>query len=252
MTYYIAKDCGAGWDLAVAEDSLNGWGVSRSQEKLARKLGSGDVLLHYIDHAQAWAGYSEVTGVLIENTRDKDHDWRMALPWVLPMKRLIYLSKRQCQLTRSLSGVQDRHRQRTFTMVPGEEARAIREAIEGAAMSSGESEDLVFSSAWEQGADSYYGDIRKALAGYKCEACGADGITWANEQLGGRLREGDEAANPDWFLEAAHIIPRHKKGLATPDNLRALCRNCHHSIDRWTHGKKVAYLRNLGNRCPTG
>jgi hypothetical protein len=247
MIYYITKDCGAGWDDdAATENSLEGWGVSRSQETLARKPESGDVLLHYIDHVQAWSGYSEVTGALIGNNRDKDNDWRKALPWILPVRRGVYLSRRQCQLTRALSGVSDRHRQRAFSKIPEEEARVVIEAIENAAMSAVKAEDPVFSAAWEQGADNYYGDIRKAIASHKCEACGADGITWANKHLGGRLRKGDDVADTDWFLEAAHIIPRHKNGRATPDNLIALCRNCHHLIDRLPHEEKVAYLRSLG------
>lgn len=246
MTYYITKDCGAGWD-AIKESSLEGWGASRSQERLARKPNPGDVLLHYIDHVQAWSGYSEVTGALVENTRDENHDWRKALPWILPVRLMVYLSRPKCQRTRTLSGVLDRHQQLSFSKVPDEEACVVIEAIKSADKIAVETEDPTFSAAWRQGADGYYGDIRKAMAGHKCEACGEYGNKWAKERLGGRFRKGDEIAG-DWFLEAAHIIPRHKDGPATPDNLRALCRNCHHLIDRLPHEDKVAYLLSLGNR----
>lgn len=251
MTYYITKDCGDGWDETMKAENLPFWELSKRQEGLARKVAAGDVLLHYIDHVHAWAGYSEVTGRLEANTRGKNPDWCKALPFLLPIKSRVYLKKQQCTLTRNLAGVSDRHRQPAFSRVPDEEAGVIIKAIKDAKdakLSGDKVDDPAFIAAWKKGADGYYGDIRKAQAGYKCEACGADGITWAEKYLGGRLRKGDKESPPDWFLEAAHITARCKEGLAIPDNLRALCRNCHHLIDRLPDEERVKYLGSLSRK----
>ena len=244
MRYYIVKDCGAGWDDWLKSESAD-WGVSKSQKPLACKVAQGDVMLHYIDHVNAWSGYSEVIGALMDNTRDENRDWRVALPWVVPLRRVINLNKQQCMLTRNLIRIRDRHRQRAFTTVPETEAHVIIEAIKAAEKSAGQAEDQEFNEQWGQGADDYYGSIQKEKAGYKCEVCGADGIAWAKKYLGGLLRKGDEDSEPDWFLEAAHIVPRCKNGPATPDNLRAVCGNCHHLIDRLPDDEKTAYLKSL-------
>lgn len=241
MAYYITKDCGAGWD----QWPLLAWGVSTIQKDLAKRLRAGDVLLHYIDHVRVWAGYSEVTGPLQNNTRDKDRDWRVALPFVLPVRNCRHLSRLQCELMVALPGVSDRHRQPAFTKVPDEQARLIVAAVDEAALARPEKEDSPLDKAWAEGADGYYGGIVKFEAGYKCEVCKADGLSWVRQHLGSRLRRGDESTTADWFLEAAHIVPRHKGGPATPDNLRALCRNCHHAVDRLPDNERIEYLRGL-------
>lgn len=131
-------------------------------------------------------------------------------------------------------------------MVPGDEAKLIVGAIDDAATNEGASEDPKFDHLWNQGADAYYGDIRKLdIANCKCEACGNDGLNWSKNHLNGHLRDRDRKTLPDWFLEAAHIIARRDGGAVTPDNIRALCRNCHHTIDRLPKDEKLEFMRSL-------
>ncbi|MGO8702392.1 MAG: hypothetical protein ACLQVA_01140 [Candidatus Brocadiia bacterium] len=242
MTYYIAKDCGAGWEMGTQEF----WGVAEGRQRAnAARLRSGDVLLHFIDHVQAWAGYSDVTGQIVENTRDTDPDWRQALPWVFPITMRKRLSRAQIQLTRFIPDVAARYRQQAFTVVPEAEALLIIAAIDAAAAANPAVIAPTFEAKWKQGADQYYGGIAKRKAKHRCQACGADGHTWAREHLRGPQQLIDEGNPPDWFLDAAHIRPRGATGEAIPDNLRALCRNCHYAIDRLPEPLRTEFLKGL-------
>jgi hypothetical protein len=246
MNYYISVDIGVSWDKLPGGELLNTWGISTSQEGLARKIQKGDVLLHYINHAQVWAGYSVVGGPIARTSSDEHADWRAALPWMIPIVNGKRLSKSQCQTLQFIDGVKDRHMQRAFTVVPTNEAGLILGAIDRAAKSEGAPNDPRFNVLWEQGADAYYGGIRKVdIADCKCEACGADGLYWAEKHLGGHLRTGDRDSSPEWFLVTAHIIARRDGGAVTPDNIRALCQNCHHSIDRLPKNEKEDFMKRL-------
>jgi len=68
----------------------------------------------------------------MENIRDEHPDWRQALPWILPVRRGVYLSRPKCQLTRTRFFASDRHRQPAFAKVPDEEARVVIEGIKRA------------------------------------------------------------------------------------------------------------------------
>jgi hypothetical protein len=250
MIYYISVDIGVVWeDMLNRSKPLSSWGVSTRQKKNAEKIQKGDILLHYINHVQVWAGYSIVGGPVTSTSHDEHADWRAALPWTIPIETGKYLSRSQCQVqyvVKGISGVKDRHRQRAFTVVPGDEVKLIVGAIDHAATNEGTFEDPKFDHLWKQGADAYYGDIRKVdNAKCKCEACGNDGLSWSKKHLNGHLRPGDREAPSDWFLEAAHIEARSDGGAVTPDNIRALCRNCHHIIDRLPKEEKLEFMRSL-------
>ena len=55
----------------------------------------------------------------------------------------------------------------------------------------------------------------KILRGFKCQICGV------------QIRK----RNGDFYIEAAHIKPKHKKGCETPDNILILCPNHHKEFD---------------------
>jgi hypothetical protein len=251
MTYYITKDCGTGWEREYASDAY-GWGVSQGQWRLADRLKPGDVLIHFVDHVQVWTEYSTVTAPLRQNDRDTHSDWLAALPWVVPVEPGVHLDRWRCQLTRAIPGVSDRHRQSAFTAIPEGEAVVIVEAIKRAKAEEKPVESAEFASLWNEDAEGYYGDIHKAKAGYKCEACGWEGMSWAKKFLGGAPRPDDEGCLAGWFLEIAHIKPRHKDGRVEPDNIRALCRNCHHTIDRMQGKQRIDFMTKLRARQGTG
>ena len=250
MLYYITKDCGTGWEKNDASN-VCGWGVSQGQKSLAERLKPGDVLLHFIDHVQAWAGYSTVTAPMRPNDRDTHSDWLAALPWIVPVQPGVHLDRRRCQLTRVIPGVSDRHRQRAFTVIDEGEAVVIMQAVKRAQSEGYPPENADFAIIWNEDAEGYYGEIRKAKAGYKCEACGRDGISWAKNFLDGPPRPGDEDYPAGWFMEIAHIKPRHKDGKVEPDNIRALCRNCHHAIDRMQGLHRIEFMGSLPRQVHT-
>ena len=55
----------------------------------------------------------------------------------------------------------------------------------------------------------------KILRDFKCQICGT------------QIRK----RNGDFYIEAAHIKPKHKKGRETPDNILILCPNHHKEFD---------------------
>jgi hypothetical protein len=83
--------------------------VSENQRRLAKKVALGDILLHYIDHAHAWAGYSTVSGALQENHRDSHVDWLAALPYVIPIERGVWLKEGQCEGTVLIPRLSNKH-----------------------------------------------------------------------------------------------------------------------------------------------
>ena len=63
MEYRITKECGVWWEASLDPETV-AWGVSEKQRPRAEKVAPGDIFLHFIDSARAWAGYSTVTGVI--------------------------------------------------------------------------------------------------------------------------------------------------------------------------------------------
>lgn len=97
MTYYMSVDIGVVWeDMLTRSKPLSSWSLSERQKEKAEKIQQGDVLLHYINHVQVWAGYSIVGGPVASTSHDEQADWREALPWSIPIKIGKYLSKSQC------------------------------------------------------------------------------------------------------------------------------------------------------------
>ncbi|HUG67575.1 MAG TPA: HNH endonuclease [Pirellulaceae bacterium] len=229
MAYRITKDCGTGWDECELVDEK--WGLSDRQRRLAEKCQEGDVFLHFIDHVQAWAGYSEVIGTLQKNDRDSHTDWISALPWVIPIRKIRWLTKNECQATLDIPGLSHKnfHRQVTFSTVCEDDGNLIAAAIENAAKVAVSEPSPDFESKWCEGAEAYYSHIAKTLAEGKCWLCGMSAADWMKcagltDLLCDSLKVG--------FLDAAHIMSRRENGSVTPDNIRALCPNCHRIVDR--------------------
>lgn len=240
MAYRITKDCGAGWDEWCESDDLS-WGVSDRQLRLAKTLRAGDVFLHFIDHVQVWGGYSEVVGALKHNDRDSNNECLSALPWVIPVKKIRCLKKESCQATLDIPGLSHSHfhRQAAFSEIREDDGKLIVAAIDSAA----EIPVLVptpeFESRWCEGADGYYSQIVKTLANGKCWLCGMTAADWMERA---RLTDTLTDSIKDGFLDAAHVVPRRDDGPATPDNLRALCPNCHRIVDRLEQGRCTEVL----------
>lgn len=244
MKYRITKDCGTGWDDALGF-SAAAWGVSESQRSLVERVAPGDVLLHYIDHAHAWAGYSRVGGAVQDNRRDSQRDWLAALPFAIPIEPGVWLDEGRCELTVVVPGLPDKHyeRQVAFTSIPAAEAVLIIEAIETADTSRCPPSPR-FHERWKQDAESYYKGIVKALADGRCRLCGKDAAAWiARAALQVSVEEA--AAIRGAFLDAAHIVSARDHGPMTPDNLRALCPNCHRIIDRLPAERRQELLRGI-------
>lgn len=242
VEYRITKECGVGWGEPLP--AIAAWGVSESQRRLAKNVIPGDILLHYIDHAHAWAGYSVVSDVLQKNDRDSHPDWLAALPDVIPINRGIWLNMHQCEHTAAILGLPDKHynRQVAFTSVPASEAKLIIAAIDAAQAVQSMASDA-FQKRWRIGAENYYGDIVRGLAGGKCWLCGDDAASWAT-RAGMALSKEELESICDSFLDVAHIKARSNLGPMTPDNLRALCPNCHRFVDRLSEERREKFLRN--------
>lgn len=247
MVYRITKDCGTGWD-EVHGSAEAAWGVSERQRSLAEKVRPGDVFLHYIDRVHAWAGYSMVISKLQANDHDSHPDWVAALPQVILIARSVWLTEAQCENTVRIPDLSDKHyeRQVAFTAVDPKEALLIIAAIDGTPDVPGGQPSPEFHALWVEGAEGYYKGIVKDQANGKCQLCGEDGISWAAAKLVGIDVKGrDRVRIADGFLDAAHIVSDCDLGSMTPDNLRALCPNCHRVVDRLPGKQREALLRKI-------
>lgn len=231
MKYRITKDCGAGWDEGL-KTATSAWGLSETQHPLAKRVAPGDIFLHYIDHAHSWAGYSTVSGALRANQRDANPDWRAALPFVIPMTPVVWLTQGQCERTVVVPGLPEKRyeRQVTFTTIPATEAGLIIEAIKFAKTEQSTA-SAAFLERWNAGAKNYYKGITKRLADGNCWLCREDATSCA-ARWGIPVSEKDLQSFRYAFLDAAHIVPDCVLGPTTPDNLRPLCPNCHRLVDR--------------------
>ncbi|MCA9221203.1 MAG: HNH endonuclease [Planctomycetales bacterium] len=233
MPYRITKDCGASWEHPYTA-AVATWGVSERQLKLAKAVAVGDIFLHFVDCVQAWAGHSEVIGPLQPNEHEEHADWKAALPWVIPIEKRTWLTRDLCVNTQRVDGLSHAHfhRQVTFSaMQNADDGKRIAEAIDAAASASPGVPSEEFLEKWNQGAEGYFKQIVKDLAQGACWLCGATAKSWMrpiHEQLG----ETSALKLGSGFLDAAHIEPHSDGGSMNPDNLRALCPNCHHVVDR--------------------
>lgn len=244
MAYRITKECGAGWDESL-DPAAAAWGVSTSQRRLASKVVAGDIFLHYIDYARAWAGYSTVRGSIQDNDRDSHSDWLAALPYVIPIEPGKWLNEGQCERTVSVPRLSGKHyyRRAAFTLIPSTEAELIIDAV-NAAFVVQPTPSALFHGRWVVGAESYYKSIVKRLAGGKCRLCGEDAASWATRVKISMLEEELEGIR-DCFLDAAHIVADCNLGPMTPNNLRALCPTCHRIVDRLSNERRETLMRNI-------
>jgi 5-methylcytosine-specific restriction endonuclease McrA len=244
VTYRITKEIGTGWSESL-DCQETAWGVSESQQSRAASVEPGDIFLHFIDYAHAWAGYSTVTGELRKNDRDSHADWLAALPYVIPIERATWLDVGQCEGTLSIPGLshQNFHRQATFTRLQDSDAECIIAAIDEAVSSRSEPSES-FRSRWNAHAEGYYKGIVKGLARGRCQLCGEDAGDWSR-RCGVALSGAERASLRETFLDAAHIVADHQQGSMTPDNLRALCPTCHRMVDRLSDERRAELLTNL-------
>lgn len=238
MNYRITKECGVAWRESC-NVPLEAWGVSKEQYTRAQKVAPEDVLLHYIYGIRAWGGYSTVAERVNENTRDKNTDWRAALPYAITLKNCVWLDVGQAETTVDIPDLPAKHyhRQVTFTSIPESEAQCVIAAIDKAkTLQVTPSPKL--EAFWNAGADAYYWEIEKALAKGKCRLCGDDVSSWMkriSQILAGSslTLSGDQLSDlRDSFVDVAHIIAKADAGPLMPNNVRALCPTCHRVIDR--------------------
>ncbi len=242
MEYRITKDCGTGWGNPSAVTEIE-WGISDSQRQLALTVEEGDTLLHYIDYANVWAGYSTVTGRMQPNNGDTDAATRDAFPNTIKIKGEVWLNAGQCQRTASISGLShpNHHRQNVFTRIPPADAELIIATIKAAAAADEPALSVDFMGRWKSGAEGYYKGIVKNLARGICWLCKTNAAAWLADR-GIDLPAPEVEKIRAGFLDAAHIKAHSKGGLMEPDNLRALCPNCHRMVDRLTPEQRGVLL----------
>jgi len=246
MEYRITKDCGVGWDAAISP-VRSAWGVAESQKQKADRAKVGDIFLHYIDSARAWAGYSKVIGPLQANTRDNDADWVSALPYVIPIERVVWLSEGQAEQASLRCNVPGKsyHRQASFTRISADVGDAVIAAISVAANTpSSPSPD--FHARWMKKAERYYKSILRSSARGACQLCRESLHSWV-DRIKVAMTTDEQQRFGEGFLDAAHIKADCDAGSMTPDNLRALCPNCHRVVDRLSFERREAILRHLGS-----
>ena len=233
VQYWITKECG-GWWGEMPDTSTKAWGVSDAQRRLAKRVEPSDILLHYIDSVRAWAGYSTVTGRLEANNRDSDKDWRDAIPSVIPIQAEVWLTMHQCEITKENPDLHSMkyHRKNAFTSIPANVAELIVEAIE-AAKNKQCIATAEFQKSLEIDAENYYWTIVRSRSKGRCWLCGETAASWiARQSKFLPIQESVAKEIGEKFLDMAHIAARHKKGRMSPDNIRALCPNCHRIVDR--------------------
>jgi 5-methylcytosine-specific restriction endonuclease McrA len=128
-----------------------------------------------------------------------------------------------------------------FTPIHQSDAELIIEAI-NAAKAVQSTASPAFHKRWMNGAENYYKGIVKGLARGKCWLCEEDAASWAT-RMKISISEKELERIRDAFLDAAHIVPNYNLGPMTPDNLRALCPNCHRVVDRLPNERREKLLR---------
>ncbi len=218
------------------------WGVSKSQSEIAAKVEVGDFLLHFIDGAQVWAGYSKVIGEIKQNDRDKDADWREALPEVIPIERITWLNKQEAYLTLRVPSLvgENYHRVGSFKAINSEEAERIIAAINNAkGKSSTPTEE--FEKLWNRDAERFYWEIARRISGGKCWLCSESAESWVKSHSWA-IPDTELEKIRERFIDIAHIEDRADDGKLSPNNVRGLCPSCHRVMDRIPKQRKKDIL----------
>lgn len=242
MNFFLTKEIGTAWS------EINGgfdgrWGASEGQYSIARKIQKGDRLLHYVNSVRSWVGYSVATGPIQANTIDQSEDWRVALPYVIPISRGAWLTESQAQLTTQIDSLthQNFHRPRTFSQILESDGEKIVRAIDCATLESPKLQ-AEFHTKWQYHAEAYYKGIVIALAKGNCQLCKANARVWANS-MNVPLSEAELEKLQYSFLDAAHIMPNSTGGSMLADNLRALCPTCHRVLDRLDEDRRMEIFK---------
>lgn len=231
MASRITQDSGPGWDWALKEEGSRGWGVATSQERFAKNVQPGDILLHYVNRPRAWAGYSIVLDRMQPNTSESLVDCE-AHPNVIPIQRQVWLTRDQSSNTVGTAGLSPLHyhRKPAFTIVNLTDASLIKTAID-AAQGGTSNANETFCEQWKFGSDGFYWTITRNNADGKCWLCKETAATWIEKHPQIALKDDELSEVLFSFVEVAHIQARAHGGLITPENVRALCPTCHHIVD---------------------
>lgn len=242
MAFRITMDCGVGWNEHLDSKAPYTWGVSKTQQRIAKSIAGGDILLHYIVRPRAWAGYSVVLNSVQQNNRDSLSD-RDAHPVVIPIEQGVWLDMGQAAHTLKipeLSAIQY-HRKPTFTVVNQDDSTKIKATIDAAKCQQAKA-DKDFSDLWAFGSDNYYWPITRAVAAGRCWLCGDTAADWERKHLKLQLTEDELKKLRRDFIDIAHIKARVEGGPITPDNVRALCPTCHRMVDRLSTDRKLELM----------
>ncbi|MDB5344231.1 MAG: endonuclease [Schlesneria sp.] len=251
MAFRITMDCGVGWNEHLDSKAPYTWGVSQTQQRIAKNIAEGDILLHYIVRPRAWAGYSLVLNSVQGNNRDSLTD-REAHPVVIPIECGVWLDMDQCPHTREIPGLSviQYHRKPTFTVVNEDDATRIKEAIDAAKTKQSKA-DKNFTDLWAFGSDNYYWPITRAVAAGRCWLCGETAADWEKKHLKLQLSEDELKKLRRDFIDIAHIKARAVGGPITPDNVRALCPTCHRMVDRLSPERKLELMAEKSHQSQT-
>jgi hypothetical protein len=237
----FTRDCGPGWEFAL-KDRSGGWGVATSQERFAKNVQHGDVLLHYINRPRAWSGYSLAVGKMQPNTSESQVD-REVHPNVIPIQRQEWLPKDQCSHTVEIAGLSalHYHRKPAFTIVNPTDANLIKAAIDAAQTEPSHANDE-FREQWKFGSDGFYWTITRKNAEGQCWLYKETAETWIEKHPQIALKADERSQVLFSFVEVAHIQARAEGGPIVPENVRALYPTCHHIVDLLSPERKKELL----------
>lgn len=243
MEFRITQDNGPGWEWALKDETSRGWGVASSQERFAKSIQAGDILLHFINRPRAWAGYSRVLGTMQPNMSSSLVD-REAHPNVIPIQRQIWLSRDQSSQTVEIAALSrlNYHRKPAFTIVNRADAALIEAAII-AAHGQTLSASKEFCEKWKFGSDGFYWTITRNNAAGICWLCKESAATWIEKHPQIALTEDERSEIRSSFIEVAHIHARADGGPIVPENVRALCPTCHLIVDLLSVERKKELLQ---------
>jgi len=246
MEYRITKDCGVGWNWMLNDKAPHSWGVSASQQRIAKNIAAGDFLLHFIDRARAWAGYSVVLDSMHDNTSNSEAD-REAHPKLIPIESKVWLTMDQSCSTTLIRGMSalHYHRKPTFTTVNLSDAKLIQAAID-TAKNHTDPAGKEFQDKWNIAPDDFYWHIARSVSGGRCWLCKETADSWIEKNFGEfKLTEAERNRIRQGFVDIAHIKDRAAGGPIAPDNVRALCPTCHRIVDRLPMQRKMEVLSDV-------
>jgi hypothetical protein len=228
VTYWVEISLGIDWldDVADDDDLCR---LSERQYKRAINVQQGDIILHHVNGARCWAGYSEV----IEQARKTPNpqtEGDKAYPFSLRIKAVKWLTTgeeffRTRSKTIGLS--HDNWHRKGYVQVNNTDAARIMEAIDNAIGTKIGIDDADFKEKLLVLRNANASKLCKMTAGYECRLCKNTLKTWCDSLPVELLPYLVCDPDPGWFVDAHHIKPVAGRGNADLDNLLCVCPNCH-------------------------